>query len=317
MEEVQGRPVSDVDALDRSPVPRHELARRLLRAFLDQVLSGGIYHADPHPGNVLLDESGTLWWIDFGSVGFLDPVTLDALQTLALGISLRDPALLTRAVRRMSGEAGDAVDARALEFDLGAVLTDQLRAGGFDPRSISTVLSVMTRYGLEPPRSLTLLSRAMLTLEGTLRLIDPPFALAEEARASLSSMPMTDVGDLNRQLQREAIRALPSLRSLPENVEELALQLRTGRLVIGVDRYSGPDGDRVETWLDRLVFATLGGAGLLSSAVLLLGSAVTPDQTTAIVLRWVGFLGLVVSSTMQMRAVAQLLRRRRGDLNRV
>lgn len=318
MDEVAGRPVSDVAALDASPVPRPELARRLLSAFLDQVLGDGAYHADPHAGNILLDAEGTLWFIDFGSVGFLDPVTLEGMQTLALGIGLRDPMLLARAVRRMAGDDGDSLDARSLEFDLGAILTDQLRAGGFDPASLQTVLNVMQRHGLRVPRALTLLARALVTLEGTLRGIDPQFDLAVETSEVLQGSQRTDLGDLRERLKRELVRALPSLRALPEHAEEIGLQLRTGRLGLRVERYAGGDAEVVDTWIDRIVFAALGAVGLVSSALLLLAGSLTGDNSdVAIVLRSAGFVGLVIASTMQMRTVAQLLRRRRAGVSGV
>ena len=61
MEEVDGRPLTDAGAVDAVPVERDELARRLLTSFLGQILQDGYYHADPHPGNILLDAEGTLW----------------------------------------------------------------------------------------------------------------------------------------------------------------------------------------------------------------------------------------------------------------
>jgi ubiquinone biosynthesis protein len=318
MAEVHGRPVSDPEALAASPVPPAELARRLLAAFLDQVIGDGAYHADPHPGNILLDGEGTLWFIDFGSVGFLDPVTLEGMQTLALGIAMRDPMLLARAVRRMAGDEGDAADPRSLEYDLGAILTDQLRSGGFDPSSLQTVLQVMQRHGMRVPSSLTLLSRAFITLEGTLRAIDPQFDLAVETTQVLESGQANEFTGLRERLNKEAIRALPSLRALPEHAEEIGLQLRTGRLGVRVERYAGRDEEVVDTWIDRITFAALGAVGLVSSAVLLLAGSLTSDNTDiAIVLRSVGFLGLAIAVTMQMRTVAQLLRRRRHDLARM
>ncbi len=319
MSEVHGRPVSDEDALVSSPVPRAELARRLLTAFLDQVIGDGAYHADPHPGNVLLDDEGTLWFIDFGSVGFLDPVTLEGMQTLALGIGMKDPMLLARAVRRMAGDEGDAADPRSLEYDLGAILTDQLRAGGFDPGSLQSVLQVMQRHGMRIPASLTLLSRALITLEGTLRAVDPQFDLAVETTQVLESgSQATDITGLRERLHKEVVRALPSLRALPEHAEEIGLQLRTGRLGVRVERYAGRDEEVVDTWIDRITFAALGAVGLVSSAVLLLAGSLTSDNDDiAIVLRSVGFLGLAIAVTMQMRTVAQLLRRRRHDLARM
>src|SRR6185312_3050705 len=80
MEEVIGRSIADPAAIEASPVPAHELASRLLSSFLGQVLEDGLFHADPHPGNLLIDEAGTVWMLDFGSVGRLDARALDGLR---------------------------------------------------------------------------------------------------------------------------------------------------------------------------------------------------------------------------------------------
>ena len=90
MEEVDGRPLTDAAAVDAVPVERDELARRLLGSFLGQILQDGYYHADPHPGNVLLDAEGRCGcWTSAPSVGSI-PVTLEALQAIAIGFSISD-----------------------------------------------------------------------------------------------------------------------------------------------------------------------------------------------------------------------------------
>jgi ubiquinone biosynthesis protein len=91
MDEVLGRPVSDSVAVDAAAVERPELARRLLASMLGQIVGDGLYHADPHPGNVRVSPDGTLWLLDFGAVGRLDPIVLDALRGIALGFTLLDP----------------------------------------------------------------------------------------------------------------------------------------------------------------------------------------------------------------------------------
>ena len=96
MEEIDGVTVADHEAVEASPVAPNTLAARLLRSFLDQVLRDGLYHADPHPGNIFVDRSGTLWFLDFGAVGRLSPVILESMQEMAIGFQLNDPAILAR-----------------------------------------------------------------------------------------------------------------------------------------------------------------------------------------------------------------------------
>ncbi|MGH9205630.1 MAG: ABC1 kinase family protein, partial [Acidimicrobiales bacterium] len=102
MEEARGKSVDDPLAVSLGGVLPDDLARSLLRSFMAQVLGGGAYHADPHPGNVLIDETGKLWLLDFGAVGLLDATSRESLQEMALGMTLNEPLMVARAVRRLA-----------------------------------------------------------------------------------------------------------------------------------------------------------------------------------------------------------------------
>jgi ubiquinone biosynthesis protein len=312
MEEVVARSVGDASAVDatvdESGVGRPVLAHNLLASFLGQILTDGQYHADPHPGNVLVDRAGVLWLLDFGSVGRLDPLALEGLQGLALGFAMNDPGLLARAVRHLAG--GDTTaDLRALEIDLSPMLGDVTAGGGLDPKLMGQVLDVMERHGLRPPPTVTLLSRALLTLEGTLHVIDPGFDLAREG-TQLMTTDASAFGTPEELIQREVVRALPSLRTMPEHLEALAGQLRAGVMTVRTERYAGNDRRVVELWIDRLALIAVGGLGAIASALLLLaGSATSNDEGVRGTLWGLGFAGLTFASVLLMRAVAQILRR--------
>ena len=312
MDKVKGASVSDQRAVDECGVPRVDLARALLDSFLSQILVDGVYHADPHPGNVLVDRGGTLWFIDFGAVGWIDPVTLEGLQQMALGFTLRDPSVLARAVRRVAGQAGENIDITSLEFDLGVVLTT-LQGGSFDPAAISEIIRVLDRHGVGAPPSLTILARAILTLDGTLRSLDPDFRMGPAAQAKMGEIVTHSELDPRDQLTREVIRALPVLRAMPQVTEDLALQARSGRFTVRIDRFSGADGHRVEHWLNRVLFTVIGIFGLVGSGLVLIAGGLDANDTVANPLRLIGFVGLFLSAAMMMRVVAQILARRDDD----
>ena len=167
MSEIIGVTVADHDAVAAAPDPAAVLATRLLQSFLDQVLRDGLYHADPHPGNIFVDVHGTLWFLDFGAVGRLSPIILESLQEMAIGFQLNDPVVLARASMHLAG-GDEGGDSRALEADIGLVLSEGLGSGSFDPKAMTMMLEIMNRHGLEVPNAMTVLSRALLTLEGTL-----------------------------------------------------------------------------------------------------------------------------------------------------
>jgi ubiquinone biosynthesis protein len=304
MDEVVGRSISDTAAVDASPVSRHELARRLLASFLGQMLEDGYYHADPHPGNVLIDAEGTLWLLDFGAVDRLDPVTREALMNIAIGFTLRNGSLIARAVRRLTGD--DHSDMRQLERDL-AILLGEVQAGGLSPAAMGGVMEVMERHDLVPPRSMLLLSRTLLTLEGTLHTLDPGFELASEAQRLVESETSGELGSPEEIAKKELIRVLPALRTLPEHAEAIASQWRSGRLVMRTERYAGGDRAVVEGWLNRILVAAAGGAGTIASGVVLAAGSLTADRTVRDAMWVLGFSGLTGAAVLLMRTVAQAL----------
>jgi ubiquinone biosynthesis protein len=304
MDEVVGRSVSDAAAVEAAPVERSELSRRLLASFLAQILRDGYYHADPHPGNVLIDSKGTLWLLDFGAVGQIDPVTREALQGIAIGFSLRDGSVLARSVRYLVGD--DQIDMRQLERDL-SMLLGEIQEGGLSPDAMLGVMDVMNRHGLRPPRSMLLLSRTLLTLEGTLKTIDGDFVLASEAQELVVRERYDAIGSPEELARKELVRAMPALRTLPEHAETLASQLRAGRLLVRTERYAGSDRAVVENWLHRALVVVAGGAGALTSAVLLVAGSLSPNTVVRDALWTLGFAGLTCATVLLMRTVAQAL----------
>jgi ubiquinone biosynthesis protein len=304
MDEVVGRSVSDRSAVDATGVPRPVIARNLLASFLGQILRDGYYHADPHPGNVLIDAEGTLWLLDFGAVGRIDPVTLEALQGFAVGFKLRESSMIARAIRHLVGD--EQLDLRNLERDLAMVL-GEFNNAGFGPATMSAVLGVMDKHGLRPPASMLLLSRTLLTLEGTLRTIEPSFELATEAEELVAGDQFAELGSADQVLQRELVRALPALRTLPEHVETLATQLRAGRLVVRTERYSGTDRRVVDAWLNRVLVAGASGFGALASGTVLVAGSLASDRVLRDALWTLGITGFTGSAIFLMRTVAQAL----------
>jgi ubiquinone biosynthesis protein len=312
MEAVNGVPVSDRAAVDATGVPREQLASNLIDSFLAQVLTYGTYHADPHPGNVLIDAQGRLWLIDYGAVGHLDPITLEGLQQLAIGFTMRDPSILARGVRRLAGHDADDIDIAALEFDLGAVITD-VSGGGFDPSSLSEVLKVLNRHGVKAPEALTVLARAALTIDGTLRMIDSGFRMGPAASARVGNLVLPTTLNPREQVLTELVRALPALRSMPQLSEDLALQARSGRLTLRINRWHGEDGHRLDRWISQILFTVIGVVGLIGSALMLIAAGMAPNEDVATYLRVIGFVGIIASTSIQLRVVARILSHRDRD----
>ncbi len=115
MERLDGQALSKATPAD---CDRERLARDLLDSLLRQIVVDGVFHADPHPGNIMLLTDGRLGLIDFGAVGRLDSGLRAALQRLMLAIDRRDPVAMTDALLEVTARPDD-LDEQALERSVG------------------------------------------------------------------------------------------------------------------------------------------------------------------------------------------------------
>ena len=168
--------------IDDRGLDRAGLARALLRSVVYQITQGGVFHADPHPGNVLLLTDGRLALIDFGSVGRLDAQQRSALQDLLLALGRGDPAALRDALLELVTRPDD-IDEQRLERALGQFLALHLGGGAADGNEMFTDLfRLVSRFGLGIPPEIAAVFRALATLEGTLTQLAPGFDIVTEAR---------------------------------------------------------------------------------------------------------------------------------------
>ncbi len=97
---VEGTKVTDLEGLDRQGIDRAELARRLLRAACQQIFIDGVFHADPHPGNIIVQPDGTFTMVDLGAIGRLAPNVKAGIPIFWHGVMKRDSALITQGLRQ-------------------------------------------------------------------------------------------------------------------------------------------------------------------------------------------------------------------------
>ncbi len=151
MEWLDGASVREVDWGTTRVADRVALADSLLRTFLEQMLQEGVFHADPHPGNVMLLADGHLALIDFGAAGRLDPVQQAALRDLMAGISRRDADAVVQAVLQVAS-LRRGVDVNDFERALARFMGQHLAPGSQpDAAMFNAMLRLMFDYGITMP----------------------------------------------------------------------------------------------------------------------------------------------------------------------
>ena len=312
MERLDGLPLDAAGpVIDTRGLDRQVLARALLGCLLRQIMLGGVFHADPHPGNILLLDDGRLGLLDFGSVGRLDALLRSALQQFLLAIDRGDPAGLYDALLEVMVRPDD-LDEQRLQRALGQFMARHLNPGAAPEVEMFTDLfRLVASYDLMVPPEVAAVFRALATLEATLGRLAPGFDIVAESRTFAAAQ-------LSGQLQPTSLRQaandelptlLPMLRRLPRRADRITNALEHGRLGLGVRLFADPRDRRFLTTLVHQILLAFLGATTGIMAVLLLGSSGGPKLSPTVSLFQVlGYNLLVVSAVLILRVLVTTFR---------
>ena len=265
--------------IDDRGLDRAELTTALLRSMVYQITEGGVFHADPHPGNVLLLTDGRLALLDFGSVGRLDAQQRAALQNLLLAVGRGDPAALRDALLELVTRTAD-IDEQQLERALGQFMARHLAVGLPASAEIFTDLfRLASRFELAIPPEVGTVLRALATLEGTLTVLAPDFDIVTEARAYAAAHVTAQLTPktVQKTAADELLALLPVLRRLPRRLDRITGALEQGRLSLNVRLFADERDRRVVTGLSHQFLLTFLGAATGIIAALLLGVSGGPE----------------------------------------
>ena len=190
MEEVSGRKITELGPLGQMDIKGAPLAEELFKAYLKQVLVDGLFHADPHPGNVFVTADGRIALIDLGMVGHTAPAMQENLLKILLAISEGNGESVAEIAIRASEklENFNAPEFRRRITQLVALRRDQgleeLNVG----RSLLEVSGIAQESGLIVPSELVLLGKTMLQLDEVGRILDPAFDTNASIRRNTAAL---------------------------------------------------------------------------------------------------------------------------------
>lgn len=292
--------------LDRLDVNRRDLARTLLSSILQQILGAGVFHADPHPGNVFVRQDGTLALLDFGSVGRLDPLQQSALQGLLVALRNRDPRLLADAISGVT-TVRDVTGQESLERALARFLVTRLAPGmPVSAKLLEDLFRLLLDFRLVFEADLAGVFRAIITLEGTLRVIDPEFNVIEEAQHAAGDLfgAHIKVDSVADAVRTELVDALPLLRRVPRHVDRIAIGLQRGNLSVHARPLADPRDVQILAGLVERVVLALLASGIAIASVMLLATPGGPQVAADLgVYELIGTIGLFASIIIGMRAI--------------
>ncbi len=277
IEFVPGCKITDIDKLIEWGLKPTEIADRGLDIYLTQIFEYGYFHADPHPGNVLVQESGRIVLIDFGMVGKMMPKDKYAFAGVYVAMANHDPAAMANALRSLSVEH-DIKDMRILETELNDLIEDFAYLD-VDESSIAEVSqrlqSIIYKNKMAVPASVFLIFRAFAILEGIGKTIHPKINMLDHVKPFGAKLLAEQFSPQN--LLRETVSRGQSvwsfLTAFPNEVKSILRKIRKGQITMEV-RHAGMDRlmDTIDSVGNRLSSSLIIAAMLVSGALVMVAS---------------------------------------------
>lgn len=309
MERLHGTPLAAVAPHGLGPRAR-QLADELCASQVRAMLDGERFHGDPHPGNVLLLDDGTLGLIDFGVTGKLDAFERSSMFQLLLAIELRQPALLHEALVAV-GAVSPGRHPDHLERALARLMAAHLGPGLPPADALAELLHLTAELGIRLPPQAGLMFRAMATLAGTLEHLCPGYPLVEQVgtlggdafRARLAPSSVREL------VQQEWVQLGPLLQRAPRHLDRIATMLEHDGVPARLRLFTDDRDVRIlERLLNRAVMTVL-SLGIGTLAVLMLGTDAGPTLAGGVrLLEVLGWAGLFAGAVLVLRVLLDVLR---------
>lgn len=312
MEHIHGTKLADLFDKELPLFDRKLIAARGADLVLKQIFVHGFFHADPHPGNIMILENDVIGLLDFGMMGYLPLRHREQLSTLLLGVVNKDARRVTATLLRMSGNP-HVENRNQLENDIGKMIEEYTSIPIRDIRLedlLNRCAKLVMTYRLRIVPDFMLLIRALVTMDGIARKLDPGFDMVMHARPFAKRLlreqfsPRSVAGDLYSSLSDFGVL----LKDLPLDVREIVEQFKQGRTKI-VFEIKGLDPmlRSHEAISHRIVIALVTSALIIGSSLIAFSDLVPQWHGIPVL----GLVGFIIAAVIGVYLLLTSLRKHR------
>ena len=287
---IGGTLLKDTDLETMPHTLRSALAGRITDTLFTMMLRQGFFHADPHPGNIFINDNGGITFIDFGLVGHLGNTRRREILNLINALTNNDALLIQYVLSDWA--QGDLPDENLLGADVLEMLLNYEHTPIRDLRVsqvINDITSIMRRHGLTLPGDLVMLFKTLITLEGVVKRLDGSIELLERAKpiTEAAVKEQASAAHIARNAKTQLRTLLQMAESLPQDFFRLTRMLQKGKFGITLDlKQSDRISHQIDSAANRL---TMG----IVTAALIIGSSIVMSIDTGP--KFIGFVGYLIA----------------------
>jgi len=234
---------------------------------MEMIFVNSFYHADPHPGNILLLDGNVIGLLDFGMVGRIDERLHEDMGEMLLALANSDADHLTSIIVRI-GTVPPELDRTSLSVDAADFVSHfgNQSVDGFDlSGALNDLIEIIRRYRIGLPARIAMLIRTLITLEGTARLLSPRFSLLEVMRPYRKKILLRrfSPGRKLRKMRRFYAEVEHLIGVLPQGILDILEQVQSGKFDVHLDHRG------LEPSVNRLALGMITSALFLGSSIML------------------------------------------------
>ena len=293
MEEIKGRLLSSVRPEDLSSAERTAIVANGTDAVFKQCLRFGFFHADPHPGNIILLEESKLCFIDCGMTGRLDRKTSDQLINLVAATIKGDIDRLCRVVLELTSVDPAVIESREFRLEV-RHLTGQFQNTDLQHLHITNLLSeffaMLQRYHIQCPSDLMLLTKALTTIEGVAEQFDPSFDVLAHVEPQIQEIVTRrySMGAIRARIGKTLTNSLELIEDLPGELQRFLDHARHSRFTLNLElKRIEHLSETMDTSSRIMGIAMIIAALIVGSSILILADRMSPEPG------FIGTMGIV------------------------
>ena len=250
MERITGTKLRDMKNQAPQGVDPAQVAREGANLYLKMIFTHGFYHADPHPGNLVITDEGTIGLLDFGMVGRISEQLREDIEAMLVAIVNQDVPMLTTLIKRVGNCPIDLNEA-SLSNDIADFVgqySTQVMSHFDMSGALNDFMNVVRNNEITLPSEASLLIKVLVGLEGTAKILNPQFSLMEIMKPFHRMLILKRLSPTRqlRKMRRFYMEVEQLVDALPQRVSNILEQVQTGRFDVHLDhRRLGPTANRL------------------------------------------------------------------------
>lgn len=297
MEYMDGIKIGNTEELKEQGYDLEDIACKLIQNYFKQLFEDGFFHADPHPGNILICDR-KIAYIDFGMMGSLSKGMQEKFKSFLYGVATRDIELMTSTAIRIGIKKG-TINSHKLYSDIEQIYNEFMEGSLYDvdlPQMMEEVFKACNKNNISMPRDITLMLKGIMTIEGVAAAIAPDLNIMSIIIPYVKSQVMKKRNfkdDFYEQLENLYMMSRSSLK-IPTKFLELMNCAQAGKLKIQME-HTNLEGNinELSKMANRIVFGLIVSSLIIGSSLLVMAD-VGPKIYDMPAFGFIGFLGAAI-----------------------